>query len=343
MNTRVSQDRVRTEILEQASTWFVEFSEGDLDGEARERFIDWLRTSPEHVRAYLQIAAVWEDAVHLDGREQDRGEMIALARAEANVVALAARGARAEELQPHRRSWFAAIAASVVLAVLGGGFALYNAYVVPSYATDIGEQRSVRLDDGSMVELNARSKIRVKFTDEVREVALLEGQAIFRVTRDPNRAFVVASGETRVRAVGTVFDVYRTQAATTVTVLEGQVVVEASVGVGPEESYPTFVVAGQQLRVNLAAPAEPQATDVSAATAWTRREIVFQRSSLTEVVQEFNRYNPRQMVVLDDSLAATRVSGVFSSTDPKALLAFLRQLPDVSVEETDREVRISRK
>jgi len=50
------------QILDEATTWFVEFGEGELSQSAREEFIRWLRTSPEHVRAYLQITAHWEDA-----------------------------------------------------------------------------------------------------------------------------------------------------------------------------------------------------------------------------------------------------------------------------------------
>jgi transmembrane sensor len=352
MNTQEAKNRVSAEIVDQASTWFVESSEGAIDGDGREAFIEWLRTSPEHVRAYLQVAAVWEDAIHLDhGRKQDRDELIALARAEANVVALRLIALPLSAAQPagYRRI---AVAAAILIAALGGGLYWYQHQRAPTYATDIGEQRSVRLTDGSTVELNARSKVRVEFTEGTRSVELLEGQAIFRVAKDHVRPFVVESGATLIRAVGTAFDVDRTQFGTTVTVLEGQVAIESPrprqdaprAGAGPTDvSAATLVGAGEQLKVSLAATPDPEPADIAAVTAWTRRQFVFQRASLTEVVEEFNRYNPRQMVVQDQALAATRISGVFSSTDPTSLLHFLRELPEVSVEETDTEVRISRK
>ncbi len=78
-----------------------------------------------------------------------------------------------------------------------------------TYATGIGEQRSIVLADGSTVDLNSRSKIRIRFSSERRGVELIEGQALFKVAKDHARPFVVDSDGTRVRAVGTQFDVYR--------------------------------------------------------------------------------------------------------------------------------------
>jgi len=70
---------------------------------------------------------------------------------------------------------------------------------------------------------------------------------------------------------------------------------------------------------------------------------VFDSSPLAEVAEEFNRYNTRQLVIENPQLADFHVSGVFSSVDPTLLLRFLRTQPDLVVEETDREIRISRK
>jgi transmembrane sensor len=105
-----------------------------------------------------------------------------------------------------------------------------------------------------------------------------------------------------------------------------------------------FLAAGEQVTVTPAATAaaSPKRANVAAATAWTRRSLVFDSSPLTEVAQEFNRYNTRPLVI-DTQLAEFHVSGVFSSVEPSLLLRFLRGQPELSVEETDREVRISRK
>jgi transmembrane sensor len=374
------------QILDEATTWFVEFGEGEQNQSAREEFIRWLRTSPEHVRAYLQITAHWEDARALkESQTRTIEELIALARAEGNVIALGSaprphlgRAAFAEigvssagpskpavaalPSQPavevssesvisvsttgaRRLAAYRPAIAAGILVVIAAGTLGWLALREPTYATGIGEQRTLTLAEGSTVELNARSKIRIAFHPHERDVELLEGQALFKVTKDRTRPFIVKSGDTQVRAVGTAFDVYRKTAATVVTVIEGRVAilpppqasVESAGSVSPVVALPPVVLvsAGQQVTVTAQAMTAPRLADTAAATAWTQKQMVFASTPLSEVVAEFNRYNTRQLVISDPSIASTRISGVFSSTDPASLLRGLnanrftvRETPD---------------
>ncbi len=457
--------KLSTQILEEASDWFVDFSEGTVDAAAREQFDAWLRRSPEHVQAYLKITALWEEAPMLDsGRTLASNELVGRALAETNVVSLshhgqffaqsASRGQTGpDELRGQQesappgsrasthgdsshasplggeqqrstgkgRAKLFAVAASLVgvVAVASTWFYVQR----DTYSTVIGEQRSIRLNDGSTVDLNSQSKIRVRFTEHRRNVVLLEGQALFRVAKDVSRPFVVATTDTHVRAVGTQFDVYRKDSGTIVTVVEGRVAVlsglrsfplsnprassadsqsddssrqaasdiallqmigkrsavqsvkdvahsrssedlesENAPAIAPStlaadtaavsEPLPAALAphegeillsAGEQVTVSPEVMSQPQRADVAAATAWTQHRIVFHGSPLKDVVREFNRYNERQIVVTDADILSTKISGVFSSTDADSLLKFLRALPNVSVDESGRDIRISRK
>lgn len=213
------------QIYEDASLWLVEFRAGDVDAAQRKQFNAWLRTSPEHMRAYLELAAIWHEGPRLDPTHRfDADEPAGSTSAGATVIALD----RMSEVRPPQGTPSArfstrifAMAAAVLLAVLG----IWAYGERNTYATGIGEQRSLALDDGSTIDLNARSKIRVRFAAERRVVELLEGQALFRVAKDKTRPFIVQSDATQVRAVGTEFDVNRRKNGTTVTVLEGRVAV----------------------------------------------------------------------------------------------------------------------
>ncbi|HEY0341766.1 MAG TPA: DUF4880 domain-containing protein, partial [Steroidobacteraceae bacterium] len=66
------------EIYEQASDWFVEFRAGDVDAARRTEFDAWVRVSPEHLRAYLEFAEIWQDSA-LANREPPAAELIELA------------------------------------------------------------------------------------------------------------------------------------------------------------------------------------------------------------------------------------------------------------------------
>ncbi|MBL8268484.1 FecR family protein [Steroidobacter sp.] len=357
---------MNNQVFEEACTWFVELRTGDIDAAGRKQFDSWIRRSPEHLRAYLEITELWQDATAVEfGQVDDMDALLDSARADDNVIPFELeqhpRVREAQNVAPaavvaRPRSFSLAIAASVAIAAVGTAFfAWQQFYGTQRYSTSIGEQRLIVLDDGSSVKLNTRSSIKIHFSEHERAVELSEGQALFVVAKDANRPFTVRSGEVQVRAVGTQFDVYRRSAGTTVTVVEGQVVVaaggEPSVEPQPAAHAPalraqqlagaTLLSAGQQVITTADQPLQPQTASVDAATAWTQQKMVFQSVPLPEVAAEFNRYNKKQLIVSDPQLAEFRVSGVYSSTEPSLLLQFLRQQPGIDIAESDSIITIT--
>jgi transmembrane sensor len=391
---------MNTQIYEEASDWIVKNREGHLDAQEKKRFDAWLRESPQNLRAYLEMSAVWEDVASIDpGLNAGADELIARARAEGNIVPLESparqtrglpeKGPRKGKIPAFGRvGLYYGLAASVLLTL--ACIWLYGQR--NTYSTGVGEQRSIVLNDGSTVELNSRSRVRVRFSDAERDIDLIEGQALFHVAKNPQRPFIVSADGTHIRAVGTQFDVYRKSSGTVVTVVEGKVAVFgephpsslASHPVNGDSAVPSssqnpnastlplqvtgersgplsgrgealapddsangaiFLAAGEQVTVTRASTVavSPKQANVAAATAWTRRSLVFDSAPLTEVAQEFNRYNTRPLVIVDPQLAEFHVSGVFSSVEPSLLLRFLRGQPELAVEVTDREIRISKK
>jgi transmembrane sensor len=363
---------MNTQIYEEASEWVVRHRSDDLDAQARRRFDAWLRQSPQHVSAYLEMSSIWEGVPQIEASlNPNADELIERARAQGNVVSLGGTDKSDPFLAPAgnpRRAGMAKIcyslAATVIVAVGIAGWFHQQRGV---YATGIGEQRTVTLSDGSVIELNARSRIKVRYGERERAVDLTQGQALFRVAKDPSRPFIVASNGTYVRAVGTQFDVYKKSVGTVVTVVEGRVAVtdrrssdsrlvpalakspprgaapDTGVVVAPGSSeHEVLLGAGEQLVVARALSSVPQPANIEAATAWTEQRLVFDYTPLDEVAEEFNRYNHRRLVIADSGLRTFHISGSFSSTDPTLLLRFLREQPGILVDETASEIRISR-
>jgi len=393
------------QIYEEAAEWLVELRVGDKDAAARQRLDAWFRESPQHIRAFLELSSIWEEGGDPDlDRDNSAEVLIARARASTNVIALegegaGARGQGSDHVHPHYSnkpvsrslalarffSWPSVALASVVLACLVGGLVALNVYWNSVYSTGMGEQRTVHLADGSTVELNSKSRIRVLLSEHERDVDLIEGQALFHVAKDHTRPFIVSVDGMRVRAVGTQFDVYRKSSGTVVTVVEGRVAVYAQKlsspalpfdegegnpkslmtnanssppiprqqleGEGPTAraggeaaSWPAvFVSTGEQVTMSDQAAPEPRRADVRAATGWTKRELVFDMTPLSEVALEFNRYNAEKLIVSDPTLEGFHVTGIFSSTDSASLLRFLRAQRGVEVVEAGKEIRISKK
>jgi transmembrane sensor len=391
------------QINEEAARWFVEFRSGAVGAPGRCAFDAWVRASPEHLRAFIEIAALWRHSQTVDSQRSFSVEaLIESAKEEANVVSLEASGISEVASGPGQPGLFSAFrrhssgtrvpsqlgtsggrrvrtlaaAAAALLLAAGSLIAWSLLRGREIYATEVGEQRSLKLGDGSTVTLNSRSRVRIEFDDRSRTVALLEGEALVRVARNPARPFIVRTDGTFVRAVGTEFDVNRKNSGTVVTVFEGRVAVVASSlesAVGPavprspnatqlrpstakhesaqkavsvvngsgEEDEGVLLSAGEQLKVALGATREPRRTNLSSATAWTQGRVILESATLAEVAEEFNRYSERRLVAEDDGATPLRLSGVFS-TDPDFLIHYLSERPDIQVHQTATEIRILR-
>jgi transmembrane sensor len=342
---------VRNEAVE----WFVEFCEEEVDARRRLEFMAWLRRSPEHVRAYLRICAFWEDAEDLQRQARSGiSEIVENARREDNVIPLSEGsvgvglvdpGAREKASWPRGWLWGAGgLAAGVV------GVALVSSWLYlrpPTYITGSGEQRVVTLTDGSTVNLDARTRIRVRYSDTQRDIDLLEGQAFFTVAKQPDRPFIVHSDATEVRAVGTQFDVYRRKNATVVTVVEGRVAVEESaaptkVSVSSSPESAIVVSAGEQVIASVGAVEKPVPFDAHKAIAWSQGKLVFDSVPLGEVIEDFNRYLPHPLYIDDTQLLQVHISGVFSTTDSQQFVEFLHQRFGTTAREVDGQVVITR-
>jgi len=374
------------QIYEEASEWLVELRTEEPDLGTRSRFGKWLSASPQHVRAYLELTGVWETVgAQNPGAPEDIEELISRARATPNVVSIEPRSGGRSNHSAKRRRTLVAVAAIILVALVGISTFYYAGR--NTYTTRIGEQRSILLADGSTIDLNARSKVRVHLDDHARRIELVEGQALFRVAKDKTRPFIVFANATRVRAVGTQFDVNQRKRGVIVTVVEGSVAVfsaardgtrvrrEAPVGVlearapvtssgraeplrrepnkaGTEiapELEEILLHAGQQVtllngapEVDIEARPLPQRADVSGATAWTQRRLIFDSTTLEDVAEEFNRNSNRPIIIDGSGLQNFHISGAFSSADPEPLLQFLRAQPGIRIVDHRDRIVVSR-
>jgi transmembrane sensor len=367
----MSQERtigLNHQISEEAAEWLVEFRTGPVSTSVRREFDAWVRASPEHLRAFIEMAVVWRESGALDPqRRLDVEELIERDRRDSKLVELTAYRATAEGAVPmapkaakrpvrqlSRPAWLA-VAAGLFGALVGGSLLLQQIRSGQTYSTDVGQRRSVRLPDGSTVLLDSRSSLRVDFTAATRRVELVHGQALFGVVHDPQRPFLVHAGGTVIQDVGTQFDVKQRPGDTVVTVVEGRVAVLARPpgalpaatpqSANPESDLraaPVLVSAGEQVDV-LPGNFSPRLVHVSVGSvvAWTRDRVVLESATLAEAATEFNLYSNRKIVAEDLGAAPLRLSGVFV-TNPDFLLRYLRERPDIAITETDSEIDIIR-
>jgi transmembrane sensor len=190
----------------------------------------------------------------------------------------------------------------------------------PVIQTDTGELRLVALDDGSRVQLNTQTRIKVHFHDNSRQLVLQNGEALFRVAHDASRPFTVVAGAVTVTATGTQFDVSRNDDRIAVTLMQGQVIVRAADGTA------TTLLPGQQWRWPLEGAAVRNVNTANV-VAWMQGRIVFDDTALADAIATVNRYGGKPVMLDTPGMAQERISGTFEAGDSQsfatAVTAFL--------------------
>jgi transmembrane sensor len=348
------EEKIRTAIAEQAGEWFVANDEGHLDERDSAAIAEWLKTSPIHVEEFLGVSVIARDLKEACTDPEFALEAIlARARGEDDTVVqpLRPRVIDAVRGEPRGR-WLTAAVAVAACAVLSLGFLLNwdvrqrtehksvpDGITALHFETRHGEQLSRRLADNSILHLNTDSAVTIRYGKTERLVLLTSGQADFEVAHEPDRAFRVMAGSAEVVDLGTKFDVRLEHDSTVVTVVEGRV----AVGPSSQDQPPLFVQlsADQQIRVTAGkGPGTPVAVDAQRTTAWLHRQIVFDHEPLELVAAEYNRYTSKPIEIATPALRSLQISGVFTTDDPEAFIAFLRSLKGVRVEVTETRIRV---
>lgn len=337
-----------------AAEWLTLLADDDSE-QQRTAFLAWLRASTLHVEEFLRLSALERRLRRPEIWPADSLEEL-VAAAKASGVTHLSITKESPRSQPGR-GWIRGIAASVALGALAGG-ALFITQRWDSgdggattYATVVGEQRSITLPDGSVVDLNSRSRLRTRFTDMERRVQLLSGEAIFKVAKNPHRPFRVSVGATDIVAVGTAFNVDAHAAQTVVTVLEGRVRVTSATTIngkttGAMRAEPAaaalelgrgeqVVIAGDRSAPKVA-PVDP-----AKVIAWTQRRLIFENTPLEAVAAQFARYHTRTIRLNNDALKDRRITGVFDAHDPASLIEFLRTDHAINIEADENGWKLS--
>jgi transmembrane sensor len=301
----------RSSIATEAADWYARLRAENVTELDAVRFRAWIAGDPERRREFEAIDAFWDDLGAIDNSPEVLRERVAIARRRA----LSPKAAPAPATTVRRRYrgkglWAAAAAMLLVL----GTVIWIQQQTANGYVTNIGEQRTVPLADGSVVTLNTATEIRLHFSPDRRGVELVSGQANFEVAKDASRPFVVTAGGSEVRAVGTQFDVYKTADKVTVTLIEGKVAVRESqveAGTSPAEINLT---AGEQISYETKTGAVRRVSaDIPRVSAWRVRKLDFSDTPLADAIAEANRYSRVQIELDAPELQNARISGTFEA------------------------------
>jgi len=310
------------DIEEQASAWIEQRDFGSWTSTDEAALEAWLSESLHRRVTFDRLDLGWRRADRLTALRASRGSM---------------RDLPSEGSRPTKMVQFGALGAAAV-AVLAG-WLYFSADRQFAYATSVGGREVVRLIDGSQIELNTDTAVRILDRRDRREVWLDRGEAYFQVTHDAAHPFVVNVGRVRLTDLGTKFVLRRYHDRLKVAVSEGGVRLETASS-GSHDitlrkgdvaiSTPSGLSITRETQVTLA-------NDLS----WRTGILVFHHSRLIDAASEFNRYNHKQIVITDPEVADLEIGGTFPTTDVEGFVALTKDVLRLRVKTEGNEVRVS--
>lgn len=305
-------------IAQQAAEHFATRHSSKLS--ERRKLEAWLKEDARHAGAYSELERLWD---RIDELAEDP-ELQAIKASDLAAM-------RQKSWRPFRRVF--GLAASVL--VLLGSVAVWKTVSHQSeqvnYVTAVGERRTELMPDGTEIVLNTDSAIDVIYSKGGRSVNLKQGEAQFTVTHDVARPFVVAVGESSVKALGTKFQVRRGLESTVVTLLEGSVEVARK-----NEKY--VLRPNEQAVISNRVGVSIASISADSAKAWLDGWLNFRGVALAEVIAEANRYSVSKLRLGDPRLANVKLNGNFRTGDNNSIAEAASALLDVRLERTGTDI-----
>ncbi len=296
---------VSATVLDAAIAWQLCLDSGSGSCDERAEFALWLAASEEHQRAWMQLGM-------LDQR-------FSAAAGPARQALLQSRAG----LRQRVRKLGGGLASLVVAVGFLGWVSSYQSlgYWLADQRTATGEQRSMRLTDGTLISLNTHSAVDIRFDEKERLIVLHEGEISIETGHKDDRPFIVATEDGRMRALGTRFLVKLEDQGTRLSVLQ------SAVAARPQDSGNEQILhEGQQVLMSHDQLSQIDGLSMGA-DAWTRGMLVVDNVRVGDLVEELARYRSGYLSVAPE-VANLRITGSFPLNNiDLALTSLLPTLP----------------
>jgi len=341
--SNISQFNTQAQIQEQASLWISRMDRG-LSQRERQELIAWINQNRKHHESLLSLASLWDDLSVLN---------------ELSGIFPLEKVHKKHSIMPSL-----AMAASMILAVVTSSSLLLGfnpstlfdhetASSIQYYQTEIGEQSTFSMPDGTSMQLNTNSRIEVAYTANHRKLTLLKGEARFDVAKDKTRPFTVISGTQSFTALGTIFNIQKNNEQNMeLVVTEGKVLISKSSELLKDvadnfeklTTHPllaSIVTSGQKAVIENSHPMPIQKISldqVQRDLAWQQGMLIFDGEPLAKALKEVSRYTDTNFEISDEKIANLKVAGYFKAGDIDGLLQSLNFNFHINYQKTSENI-----
>ena len=283
----------------------------------------WLAESVAHEVAYLRLEAGWNGA-----------DRLAVLRASSQRPTLLERPRPSGGMKIHVAAVF------LISAVIGTfGYVFSRPSNGQVFVTPVGGRETITLLDGSQIELNTQSELRLPAGS--RSATLVRGEAYFQIHHDPVHLFTLNVGDRRIVDLGTKFVVRQRPDQLEVTLVEGRARIESASNANDQKAAvltPGDVAVAT--RGHLTVTRKPPSA-LADALSWRSGLLVFHHTTLREAADELNRYNAKQIIVADENTARRVFGGKFHTDNSERFADVASAALGLNVHHNGSEIVIS--
>jgi transmembrane sensor len=284
-------------LTQEAIDWVVRLRSGEATTDDVGALKRWRGQSPAHEKAFRHAAKLWRGFETVAEQSPEQPATVA----GVHVSSWANR-------RVARRAFLGgAIAASaagyvIVRPPLGLWPSLHE--MSADYRTAKGEQRQVALGPEVSLTLNTLTSVAVRSTAEDARIELISGEAAITAKAPSAKPLVVIAGDGRIVASQANFNARCIDMVVSVTCLAGSVVVESG-------SQSARLQSDQQISYSTTGLGSSIAVDSAQTTSWQSGLLIFHDKTLSDVVEEINRYRPGRIVITNSGLRRRIVNATF--------------------------------
>ncbi|MDR3268575.1 MAG: DUF4974 domain-containing protein [Tannerella sp.] len=289
----------------------VAYLSNELDAQGMDELQRRIRTSPEDKARFQAMREIWFASAcvnHADQFDKDKARQRFLNRTHYR---------RKAGKKTALRLLYGAAAVALLLIVSyasyrQGGEQLKSRFADMAIEAPLGSKIKMYLPDGTLVWLNAGSKITYSQGFGVDErTVYLTGEGYFEVVKNEKKPFRVKTEELHVNVLGTKFNFsnYPDNEEAIVSLIEGKVTADNAIGknekvsLSPDEKVFLNKKTGQMRVLQHRA---------QSAVAWTNGYLFFDEELLPDIIKELERSYNVSIRIADKSLETSRFYGDFT-------------------------------
>lgn len=240
--------------------------------------------------------------------------------------------------------WYSVAAAILLVPVLIAGAIWINrqnqeesviaeAPVTSTMFAPPGSRISFSLPDGTDGWLNSGSSLKYQMPFSINRQIALDGEAWFDVTHDSEHPFEVAAGNSKIKVLGTKFNLnaYPDEKYIEVALEEGKIEfstagLSSGIELKPNER---LVFSNDSININV--------TDASKFSGWKEGKLIFRGDTMEEVARRISRWYNVNVEVVDEELKTFSFRGIFQDDSLEEVIHYISSTSPMSYSIIDRK------